>query len=110
MTKKVFVQSAAELMMRIGSGRRVEGVLYVDENTGLLTFKAYNRQPHRRPKDRLLKKLPWGSVRESVERIKVFGSFPKHLGTSRVMSLVDDHTREAKNVLIERELDLIEYC
>ena len=110
MKKYIFVLNALELMSKLYVGKRVEGVLFVDENTGRLTFKAYNRQPKKREKDLVVKKLPWGWVKESMERLKVFGSFPKELGTARVMGLLEEHTREAKNALIERELDIIEFC
>ena len=52
----------------------------------------------------MVKKLPWGWVKESLERIKVFGSFPKDVGTAQVMGLLEEHTRDAKNALIDREL------
>ena len=104
MRKNVFVLNAIELLGQLMNGKRVEGVLYMDQNTGKLTFKAYNRQPRVREKDRLVKKLPWGWVKESMERIKVFGSFPKEVGTAQVMGLLQDHTRDAKNALIDREL------
>ena len=104
MKKYVFVLNAIELLKQLLNGKRVEGVLYMDENTGKLTFKAYNRQPRVRHRDRLVKKLPWGWVKESLERIKVFGSFPKDVGTARVMGLLEEHTRDAKNALIEREI------
>ena len=110
MKKYIFVLDALELMTKLFVGKRVEGVLYMDENTGRLTFKAYNRQPRKRDKDRMVKKLPWGWVKESMERIKVFGSFPKEYSTPRVMGLLEEHTKDAKNALIERELDLIEFC
>ena len=110
MKKYVFVLNAIELMSKLYVGKRVEGVLFLDENTGRLTFKAYNRQPRVREKDRLVKKLPWGWVKESLERIKMFGSFPKDMGTAAVMGLMEEHMRDAKNVMIERELDLIEFC
>ena len=110
MKKYIFVLNAIELMTKLYVGKRVEGVLFMDENTGRLTFKAYNRKPKKREKDVLVKKLPWGWVKESMERIKVFGSFPKEEGTARVMGLVDEHTKDAKNALIERELDIIEFC
>ena len=110
MKKYIFVLNAIELLKQLLNGKRVEGVLYMDENTGRLTFKAYNRQPRVREKDRLVKKLPWGWVKESLERIKVFGSFPKDMGTAQVMGLLDEHTRDAKNALIDRELDIIEFC
>lgn len=106
--------NAIELLKRLMDGKRVEGVLFMDENTGRLTFKAYNRQSREpsyvRPKDRLVKKLPWGWVKESLERIKVFGSFPKDVSTATVMGLLEEHTRNAKNALIEKELDVIEFC
>ena len=105
--KYVFVLNAIELLSQLMNGKRVEGVLFMDENTGKLTFKAYNRQPRIREKDRLVKKLPWGWVKESLERIKVFGSFPKDMGTAQVMGLLEEHVGDAKNALIERELDLL---
>ena len=104
MKKYIFVLNALELMSKLYVGKRVEGVLFVDQNTGRLTFKAYNRQSHKREKDQLVKKLPWGWVKESAKKLKVFGSFPKDMGTARVMGLVDEHARDAKNALIDREL------
>ena len=108
MKKYVFILNAIELINKLIDGKRVEGVLYLDQNTGKLTFKAYNRQPRVREKDVMIKKLPWGWVKESMERIKVFGSFPKDLGTAAIINLHDDHNRNVKNALIEREL--IEFC
>ena len=87
MRKNVFVLNAIELLSRLTKGKRVEGVLYLDENTGKLTFKAYNRLPRVRMKDRLVK---------------------KHYGTATVMGLLDEHAKDAKNALIEREI--IEFC
>ena len=110
MKKYIFILDALELMTKLIVGKRVEGVLYMDENTGRLTFKAYNRQPRVREKDRMVKKLPWGWVKESMERIKVFGSFPKEYSTPQVMGMLDEHTKDAKNALIDRELDIIEFC
>ena len=43
-----------------------------------------------------------------MERIKVFGSFPKEMGTAAVMGLMEEHHRDAKNALIEYELE--EFC
>ena len=110
MRKNVFVLNAIELFGQLKNGKRVEGVLYMDQSTGKLTFKAYNRQPRVREKDRLVKKLPWGWVRESMERIKVFGSFPKDFCTAQVIELLNEHNQDAKNALIDRELHIIEFC
>ena len=51
MKKYIFVLNALELMSKLYVGKRVEGVLYVDQNTGRLTFKAYNLQSHKHEKD-----------------------------------------------------------
>ena len=110
MKKYIFVLNAISVMAKLLKEKWVEGVLFIDENTGKLTFKAYNRQPRIRHKDQLVKKLPWGWVKESIERIKVFGSFPKEYSTAQVMGLLEEHTKDAKNALIERELDIIEFC
>ena len=110
MKKYIFILNAIYVMAKLLKEKRVEGVLYVDENTGRLTFKAYNRQPREREKDRMVKKLPWGWVKESMERIKVFGSFPKDFCTAQIIELLNEHNRDAKNALIEQELDLIEFC
>ena len=110
MKKYIFILNAIELLKLLLDGKYIQGVLYMDQNTGRITFKAYNRQPRPREKDVLVKKLPWGWVKESIERIKVFGSFPKEYSTAQVMGLLEEHTKDAKNALIDRELDVIEFC
>ena len=99
-----YIELSEEVIARLVCGKCVEGSLHRDEWTGKVTFRAYQRMPREREKDRLVKKLPWGWVKESIERIKVYGSFPKNIGTARVMGLLEDNTREAKNALIDREL------
>ena len=105
---KKYIELSDEVIARLVSGKCVEGSLHRDEWTGKVTFRAYQRQPRVREKDRLVKKLPWGWVKESIERIKVYGSFPKDMGSAAGMGLMDDHNRSAKNAMIEREL--IEFC
>ena len=101
---KKYIELSEEVIARLVSGRCVEGSLHRDEWTGKVTFRPYQRLSRIRQKDRLVKKLPWGWVKESIERIKVFGSFPKDYGTAQVMGMLEDHTTDAKNALIEREL------
>ena len=107
---KKYIVIEEEVLVRLVSGKYVEGSLHRDKWTGMITFNAYNRQPRVREKDRMVKKLPWGWVKESMERIKVFGSFPKDFCTAQVIELLNEHNQDAKNALIERELDIIEFC
>ena len=101
MKKIVFVLNALELMMRLMEGKRVEGVMFIDKNTGKLTFKAYNRLPRVRYKDVLIKKLPWGWVKASVERKKRFTSVPNNITLEEQLAIMDQENELAKRALIE---------
>ena len=101
MKKIVLVLNALELMMRLMEGKRVEGVMFIDKNTGKLTFKAYNRLPRVRYKDVLIKKLPWGWVKASVERKKRFTSVPNNITLEEQLAIMDQENELAKRALIE---------
>ena len=101
MKKYIFILDALELMTKLIVGKRVEGVLYMDENTGRLTFKAYNRKNENHKKDCLVKKLPWGWVKESKERFKVYESVPKSLGLEELVLALDDEHKTATDAIID---------
>ena len=105
---KKYIEIPMEVLERLVNGKYVEGSLHRDVWTGRLTFNAYNRQSRKRQRDLLVKKLPWGWVKESLQRIKVFGSFPKDMGTANILGELELHHRDAKSTLIDREL--IEFC
>jgi len=104
MKAKKYIAIEEEVLVRLVEGKYVEGSLHRDQWTGVITFNAYNRQPRKRHRDKLIKKLPWGWVKESMKNIKVFGSIPKHFGTTQVMALLDEHNHDAKDALIDREI------
>lgn len=110
MKKFIFLKDAIKLLGMLLNGKRVQGVLYIDENTGKITFKPYYCRSQNNKRDRLVAKLEHGWVRESKERIKVYDSIPKDMGMARVMSVLDREIKDAKNVLIDKELNLIEFC
>ena len=103
MIKKINISE--EVVARlVKSNKCVEGSLSFDRETGKITFKAYNRQPRIRTKDRLVKKLPWGWVKESLERIKVFGSYPKDLGTSGILGQIEEQAYDAKAAIVDWDI------
>lgn len=105
MKKYVFLLDALNLLNKVvNEGRRVEGVLFRDESTGNLTFKPYHRRGLYKMPDRLIARLEHGWVKESTERIKVYESIPKVIGTTRVMTVLEREGKEVKNALIDREL------
>ena len=104
MKKYIFVLNGVELLKKIAVDKRAEGVLFIDENTGCLTFKAYNRKSKKRWRDRIIRYLEHGWVKESAERIKVYESIPKVIGTARMMGTLDREMQSAKDALIERQI------
>ena len=94
-------------------GLKVEGRLWLEETEDgkfVIWFQQYNRQPQPKQRNRLIRRLEHGWVKESVERIKVYESIPKGIGTPRVLAVIDRETKEAKNAIIDHELDLMEFC
>ena len=104
MKKLIFIMNVLDIMAGLKKGKRIEGALYLDKNTGIPTFKAYNRTPKPRPKDKVLRYLEHGWVKESSERIKVYESMPKRLGVARMIMTLERETKEAKNVIVEQEI------
>ena len=110
--KKVFLKNEELVMNALKRCLKVEGRLWLEETEDgqlVICFQQYDRKP-RLYSDRMIHRLEHGWVKESKERIKLFESLPKELGTARVLAVIDRETREAKNALIDRELDLIEFC
>ena len=102
---KKYIEISEETLMRlVESGNCVKGALHRDEWTGRLSFKAYNISPRKPLRNRLIRLLEHGWVKESPERIKVYESIPKHLGTARVMNVLDHEVKVAKDALIDREI------
>lgn len=111
--KKVFMKDEEVVMNALKRGLKVEGRLWLEETEDgqlIICFQQYDRKPKGFYSDRLIHRLEHGWVKESKERIKLFESLPKALGTSRVVAVIDREMREAKNALLDRELDMLEFC
>ena len=113
--KKKFVNilNMIEVMERLMKGFSVEGALYIDKETHQLAFKPYNRTSrqlgyNKRPKPVLIKKLPWGWLKQSTRNNILRLSVPKDMGATQTMSIFNQNVREANDALFEQEL--IEFC
>jgi len=105
MRKYIWILNALELMTKLIAGKRVEGVLYIDEETGRLTFKAYNRQPRERH-ERVVCQLENGWLKESPQRYKFYNSVRKDLGRRLVDVVMHRELKTAMEALeIEEILD-----
>ena len=95
-------------------GRYLQGSLHLDKETGLKLFNRHilkSRMPgYVRPPYKTIAELDHGWVKESATLIIRREAFSKRLGTARIMALMDNGNEQAKNALIDRELNLIEFC
>ena len=111
--KQVEFKNEQVVMNALKKGLKVEGRLWLEETEDgkfVIWFQQYNRKPQPKQRNWLIRRLEHGWVKESVERIKVYESIPKAIGTARVLTVIDRETKEAKDAVIDRELDLIEFC
>ncbi len=105
MRKYIFILNAIIVMAKLLEGKRVEGVLYIDQDTGKLTFKAYNRQPRDR-QERVVCQLENGWLKESPLCYKFYNSVKKSLGRRLVDVVMHRELKTAMQALeIEEILD-----
>ena len=107
MRKYIFILNAINVMAKLLKEKRVEGVLYLDQDTGKLTFKAYNRQPRDRH-DRVVCQLENGWLKESPLCYKFYNSVKKSLGRRLVDVVMHRELNAAMQVLeVEEILDRV---
>ena len=99
-----------EVMADLLNGKRPAGTMGFDPTTSEIDFKPFKKNQKHRRRAQLLAKLPWGWVKESKANQKHFTSFSKHLPLEEKLLILDQDNELAKRALIERELDLIEFC
>ena len=100
--KIIKIRNEQEIINVLQSGHRVEGrlmLIVAGDGQKHIEFMAYNRSNRRRPQDRSIADLEHGWVKESTNRIKVFESIPKKLGTVRICSALQREIKEAQNIL-----------
>ena len=105
MQVKKFIEIPEEILVGLSEGRYVKGSLHRDQWTGRLTFKAYNRQPRMRPKDKLICPLETGWLKESQQRIKFYSSVKKELGVAEIHNAMDRDLNKAMSALFMEQLD-----
>ena len=99
---KKFVDLALEVIENLDNDKCVEGSLRKDKKTGKIVFRAYVRQSRR--KDKLLRPLEHGWLRESATRFKFYNSVKKELGYRLVSVAMHRDLKDAMNKLEVDEL------
>ena len=98
------VEISEETWARMLTGRRVEGTIGYDKWTGKKSFNAFNRRSRSRLRDKLIKKLPWGWLKESEKKQKLFLSVDKDMPLEdKLRAFGDDHDA-AMETIIDMEI------
>lgn len=98
------VEISEETWARMLTGRRVEGTIGYDKWTGKKDFNMFHRRTRSRLRDRLIKKLPWGWVKESRERIKLYESIPKEFGVMKVLETLNEEYETATEAIVNNDI------
>ena len=109
--QEVLIKDESVVMERLMKGVRVEGRIWLEKTTSgacVICFERYNRRPRTMSADWLIRRNEHGWVKESAERIKVYESIPKMLGTARVLTILDREHQSTRDALIDREI--VEFC
>ena len=106
--KKIEIKNEQIVIKALRQGRMVEGrlaLVKLPDGRCITEFRPYNRTAPKRRVDKLLRVLEHGWVRESSDRIKVYESIPKALGTPRMITVLERESKSAQEALIDREFD-----
>ena len=97
--KYINILNIIEVMKRLAKGLTVEGSIYIDKETHVLTFKPYKRK-----KDKLLASLEHGWLKESPTCIKFYCALKKSIGTARMLCALEREQKVAAGHLMDREI------
>jgi hypothetical protein len=100
---KKYIEIPAEALENLENGRYVEGSLHRCKLTGKIVFRAYNRLS-RKKRDRIIRQLENGWLKESATRIKFYNSVKKDLGFRLVNVAMHRDLKDAMSTLEVRDL------
>ena len=100
------------VIARMRKGEFVQGSLHFDKWTGEKSFTAYSRkskEPGYVPTYKTIAELDNGWLKETKTLIIRREAFQKRLGAARIMAQMDCGNKQAKDAMIDREFDMIEF-
>ena len=102
MKKEVLLLNALAVMERLEQGKSVEGGMSLDQETGCIVFRPYNRlsrEPGYVPPSVTLYETPNGSLRQTALRNKIVVSVKRKLGNIRGAVEIMAQARELTDYL-----------
>ncbi len=104
MKKYIFVIDYLRIIVLLLSGKSVEGRLYIDKQTHVLTFKAWERKAPKNPPHRKICELDGGWLGESDLHIVRHEKFPKSLGLMSILRLIRRDNLQTEEALVDRDI------
>ena len=102
MKKFIFIVNAIELIVRLMAGESIEGKLYIDKDTHVLTFKAWNRTAPKNPKYRKTGDTDYGSMWKSDKHLLWREKYPLSMGLDRILTAMEaDKNQAQQNVVTD---------
>lgn len=98
------VDISEETWARMLTGKRIEGTIALDLMTGRKDFKMFHRQSRSRRKDTLIKKLPYGWLKASVKKHKLFLSIDKDMPLDEELTALDHDHQEALEAIVDQHI------
>ena len=100
--QKKFIEIPEAALARIDNNQYAHGSLHRDPETGKIVFNLHKQRIRR--KDKLIRSLEHGWVKESPARYKFFESIPKKIGMASVIGVLERDAKVAKETLIDHEI------
>ena len=95
------IVDALRIVAGLLRGETFEGKLYLDRETHVITFKAWNRTAPKHKKSRKLTDLDSGWLGETSKHIVKYEKFAKSLGLNTILRQMDNDNRQAKERLVD---------
>ena len=99
MRKYVMILDALRIIEGLLRGESFEGKIYLDRDTHMITFKAWNRKAPKHQKTKKLADLDCGWMGETTLHIVKYEKFAKNLGLRTILGMMDNDNRQAKETL-----------
>ena len=100
MKKFIFIVNAIELIVRLLAGESIEGKLYIDKDTHVLTFKAWNRTAPKHAKYRKTGDTDYGAIWKSDRHLLWREKYPLSMGLDRILTAMEADKNQAQKTVV----------
>ena len=95
------IVDALRIIAGLLRGETFEGKLYLDRETHVITFKAWNRTAPKNSKYRKVGDTDFGSLWKSARHLLWREKFPLSMGSGRILSAMEADKHQAKQAVVD---------